>query len=152
LQAPFLAVSADGSVFASSNDGRLFEYNEARKRFELFKYQLNGKARVHGVEPDGDPWVIDETTFKLYAFEKNRFVKKRDNTGFFNIGAGGDVYITEDFVAASNYPNSPILKYNATNDNFDRTNATAWGLQVEPNGRLWVGQDQGGDFIFQRAK
>lgn len=131
---PYVSIGGDGTVFAIGKDYKLYEFNESKDRFDEFDNdEIYSEVAVM---PDGTPWIIT-TGSTLLAWNGKKFddpgKTTMSNVRDIAIGAGGTVYITEG-------SSSLIMKWNATNKDFDETNTFASNsthVAVDPEGRPW---------------
>lgn len=86
-------------------------------------------------DPQGLPWIID-TNGKVRHFDGVSFVDRPRNLAqrakAISIGANGNVYIVD--------LDGFLMRYNATNDAFDRINGvtSVEKVAVTPDGLPWV--------------
>jgi hypothetical protein len=136
FRVPRVSVGANGSVFYASYDRLLYQYNSKTDSFGLLSSKpILSNVETVATDPQGTPWIID-TSGKVRQFDGISFVDRPRNLAqrakAIGIGANGSVYIVD--------LNGFLMRYNATNDAFDRINGvtSVEKVAVAPDGLPWV--------------
>lgn len=136
FRVPRVSVGANGSVFYASYDRLLYQYSSKTDSFGLLSSKpILSNVETVATDPQGIPWIID-TNGKVRQFDGVSFVDRPRNLAqrakAIGIGANGSVYIVDI--------NGFLMRYNATNDAFDRINGvtSVEKVAVTPDGLPWV--------------
>ncbi len=137
--AGFIDINYEGKVIMADTSGTLYDYNEAKDKFETFDDQDGYTSGDLSVDPDGHPWIYNtggylmEFTGKKFEFRPENKSQKLDQVG---IGGDGSVYISEELGGSGR-----LLKWNFSNESFDSislpSGVKALWVDVGPDGRPW---------------
>lgn len=156
-----VAVGPDGTVYGTSESGKLYRYDTALRRFVIMSLPLPAPIQYVGVDASNHIWAVSVYTGKIYEYTGNAWLSHNDNTvtnpsvcidsstKCFAIGANGSVYTT-----ATGSPYN-LVRWNASSRVWETIssspNTTDGTYAVGPDGRPWV-IDQGSPDILYRAK
>lgn len=146
-----VAVGPDGTVYATSNGGRLYRYDTMLQRFVALNIPLPpdaGYLNYVGVDPNGRIWAASTVSDKIYEHVGNAWVTRLTLPSFgncidwretcFSIGANGSVY-SKRIVSGD----GKLIRWNAGSQAWDVVSTSpdpggGGDYAIGPDGRPWV--------------
>lgn len=144
-----VAVGADGTVYATSDGGRLYRYDVALNRFVLLNLPMpSGVVRLNFVEvdPNGRLWAVSKTPDGLYEYTGATWVSRlkaplsslggciTSKERCLSIGANGSIYALG--------PWATLIRWNAASQIWENIstspNLTEADFAIGIDGRPWV--------------
>lgn len=123
-----LSMSRDGSIYVADSNGVIWRKQASDNSFK----RLTTVSGLSEMTVGGStPWYIDSDN-RIYEYESGKFVRRAASTSASHIGGGkdGSIWITE-------LGTGLLMKWNATNKSFDKSNQTASAVAVDDDGRPW---------------